>query len=286
MPSAPDADQLEFERARRRRQRRLAFVIAALVLGPLGWLVFSEMQVASTRREARLTAAQKAELSALLDRREAIAQERVAHWNEAVQRTALARLALGAAECPLRLEPPSQLSAAAYVKYATHDDAFGTWSLCILREATDAPSCGRTYAVPPELASLRTRLQGDDIYSWDLEKVKSAPPDEELAGIVVVIRSEVRPVVHSPSVGRVSFVPGTLAGRSFLYAPEHGRIICGGDVAVRNSKNVDIEYSHFGEAASAQMSQAEYETGKALERDLEVHLRFAAPRAMVRLAVP
>jgi hypothetical protein len=278
--NSPEADPLEFARAHRRRQLRLALVIGILVGVPAAWLIVTELQVATAKRAARLDPAQKAQLAALLDQREAVAKDRIAKWNAAIQPDALAALTPGTAECPLVLVPPTQVSAAMYVKHATHDPAFGAWQLCILRSAPDAPPCARSYVVAPNLATLRTRLAGDDVYSWDLEETKAAPPDVELPAILVLPTTEVRPEAHSGAVGRVSFTPGTLVGRSFLFDPAQGRFICGGDVSVRNSKTVDIEFSTFGEAAAAQKSTAEYETRAALERDLEVHLRFAAPKAM------
>ena len=141
----------------------------------------------------------------------------------------------------------------------------------------------RTYQPPEDLAPLRQRLADDDAYTWDL---KLDPVQPEPEAVLVVIESEVRPEVHSPAVGRVSFTPGSLAGLSFLYAPEPGHFICGGAVTVRNSKNVDIEVSHFGESPSQQQSQAEYETRVALERDLELHLRFATTKALHALQSP
>ncbi len=285
MSSNPDPEHLEFTRAQRLRQRRLALVMGAVVLVPLAWLIVHEVQAASARRAARLSTAQKTELAALLDQREAVARERVEHWNAAIQRDALAAFTPGTDACPLTLTPPSQASAAEYVKYATHSPAFGAWSLCILRAADDATTCTRTLAVDPTRIALRARSSEDDVYVWDLEQERAAAT-EEAPAVLVIVGAEVRPTVHSPAVGRVSFAPGTLSGRSYLYAPEQGHFICAGDVSARNSKNVDIEVSHFGETPSAQQNTAEHETRLALERDLELHLRFATPPALRKLAAP
>src|SRR5688500_3792783 len=120
-----EPDPTDFESAHRRSKRRLAIVIAVAVLIPVGWFIAMEVQAASEKRAALLSPAQVAELTALLDAREALARDRVAKWNAAVQREALATLTVATAECPLKLEPPSRLSAAAYSKFATHDEAFG-----------------------------------------------------------------------------------------------------------------------------------------------------------------
>ena len=285
MSGNPDSDHLEFERLHRRRRLRLALVLAVAVFGPLIWLVVVQAQVVSARREARLGAAQKAELAALLDQRETRGRESVEHWNLAMRRDAVSALIAGTEPCPVKVVPPPPVSAGAYVKFATHDAAFGKWPLCILRPADDAPSCARTWVPDPELAPLRARIAEDDVYTWDLEQAKSAPPADDPPSVVVIVSNEVRPTVHSPAAGRVSFVPGTMSGRMFLYTPEQQRFICAGDTTVKNSKTIDIEVSGFGEAASAQQKQAEYETQVALERDLEVLLRYAAPRVL-RLVQP
>ena len=261
-------------------------MVAAIVLVPLAWLIRHEVQAASAKRDARLTADQKAELLALLDHRDALARERVERWNAAMRREALAALSPGADPCPVTLKPPSQSAAAEYSKLATHSPEFGAWSLCILRAADDAKACARTVAADPARSALRERISQDEVYSWDLEQARAAAPPEEPPAVVVIVASEIRPTVHSPTVGRVTFLPGTLAGRSFLYTPEQGLFSCAGDVSVRNSKNVDIEVSHFGEDSSAQQSTAEHETRVALERDLELHLRFATPPALRRLQNP
>jgi hypothetical protein len=86
-------------------------------------------------------------------------------------------------------------------------------------------------------------------------------------------------------VGKVNFTPGTLAGRIFAFDPVAGRIVCAGEVAVKNSKTVDIEYAHFDDGPEEQKKMAEAETRVALERDLEMHLRYAAQKTL-RAVVP
>lgn len=279
MTFGADSDPGSFERDERRRRRRTAWVIAAVVLGPLGWIALRELQVWRDKRAARLT--DKTELSALLDRREALGEDRVARWNAAAQREAFAGLTVAGTDCPVKLTPPSQFSAGAYVKYATHDEAFGAWSLCILRVGAASASCARTYQTTPAITALRARLSEGDVYTWDLDEARAAPPAEEAPSTVVVVDSESPASVQSGTVGRPSFLPGTLSGHVFLYALEQGRFICGGELSVRNSKKVDIEYSHFGDAPSS--LQAEEEGRAALERDLEVQLRFAVPGSLRQL---
>jgi hypothetical protein len=169
------------------------------------------------------------------------------------------------------------------VKYATHDQAFGAWSLCILRVGAASTSCARAYHPPLGIAALRARLAQDDVYTWDLDEARAAPPDEEPPSTVVVVDSETPGKVQAAMGGRLSFLPGTLSGHVFLYALEQGRFICGGEVSVRNSKTVDIEYSHFGDDPSSLQAQAEEEGRAALERDLEVQLRFAVPGSLRQL---
>ena len=271
---------LGFRLQERRRQRRLALVIAVLVLVPLGLLAAREVQVGFAKRDALLSPARRAELKELLDRREVLGQQRVARWNEASRRELLAGSTLATLACPLSLKPPSQFSAGAYVKFATHDENFGAWSLCILRSEG---SCATVYRAPADLTMLRARLADGELYSWDLEEAKAAPADPDPPRAVVVVDSEVPPTIQSSLVGRFSFVPGSLSGHAFLFAPELGRFICGGQVSVRNSKSVEIEYSHFGDDPAQQQAQAEEEGRAALARDLEVHLRFALPEGLRRL---
>lgn len=274
-----DPDPDAFLRDHRRRRRWLALLLTVGVLVPLTWLVVVQLQASSARRAARLTAEQKAALSASLDHREAVLRGRVETWNRAVAKDTLAALKPGTDECPITLPPPSQGSAAAYAKFATHDAAFGSWSMCLLRSGVD---CARAYKATSELEQLRTRIAADDVYAWDLEQPAVEP---ESPAVLFVVETEVRPVARSPAAGRVSFTPGSIAGRGFVYSPELGRFVCSGEISVRNSKNVDIEVSAFGESATEQQRTAEYEARVALERDLDLHLRYSVQKAM-RLLSP
>ncbi len=282
--SGLDADPSGFPAQERRRRGRIAGVLAVLVLGPVGLVGAREVQLAMAKRDAKLTAAQSAELSQLLAQREAAAEQSVARWNQASAPEALAALVPAQAECPLALQPPSQFSAGAYVKFATHDEHFGAWSLCLLRPGAPRATCERKYQAPAELTQLRERLAAGDVYAWDLDDAKAAPPPTDPPHAVVVVDEEAPGKIESALVGKLSFIPGTLSGHAFLYAPEQGRFICAGTVSVANSKAVEIEYSHFGDDPSQLQAQAEAEGHAALERDLEVHLRFALPHALRRLA--
>jgi hypothetical protein len=262
-----------------RRRRRNALIIALLMLGPLGWLTARELQLWREKNEARLSPSQRAELEELLDAREALAQASIVRWNASYPSV---EARVGGEPCPVTLTPPAQLSAGAYVKYATHDASFGAWSLCILREGRDP--CARTYQTPATVTKLRARLAEADVYSWDLDEAKAAAPQVEPLRVVVVPENEVPAQVESTRGGHLSFVPGTLAGRVLLYSPERGRFICGGTVSVRNSKSVEVEYSHFGDDPAHQ--EAEAEGRAALERDLEMQLRFALTRVLRLLEQP
>jgi hypothetical protein len=265
-----------FEIAERQRLRRMAVIIGALVAIPLLGFTGYELKVRSERNAARLSAAELAAFSAKLDQREAAAKEEIAKWNEASKPEALNGLVRSLTACPVTLKPPEQFSAGAYVKYATHDSNFGTWQLCVLRAGG---SCARKYEAPKELTALRERIAEGDLYKWDEEP---KPPEEPLRA-VVVIDAELPANVQATQGGHFSFSPGTVTGHAYLYSPELKRFICGGAVQARNSKSVEIEYNHFGDDPANQQQMAAAEGHAALERDLEVQLRFAVPPGLKQL---
>lgn len=286
MTGGDNSELKSFHVDERRHRRRSALAIAILVLGPAGWITVREVQVRRAKQQAQLTPAQAARLTEVLDGREALSRENVARWNAVARRAVVTGLTSGDGDCPVKLTPPSRFSGGAYVKYATHDAAFGGWSLCILRADSTADACDLKYLTPPELSELRARVAWGDVYTWDLDEAKAAPPREEQLRTLVAVDTELPARVHSAVAGRLSFVPGALSAHAYLYSPAHGRFICAGTVSVRNSKTVDIEYSHFGEDPSSQQAQAVEEGRVALERDLEVQLRFALPGALRALQPP
>lgn len=282
--STPDPESFEFERGHRRRQRLIGLGIALAVLGPASWVAFDRYEATAEKTAARLTADQKAELVKALDGFEARARDGIAAWNQALSRDALAKAVIGELRCAVTVTPPPQMSAAAYVKYGTHDVAFGNWTLCILRPSAEPASCARTPAVDPDVTAIRARLAEDDVYTWDLDRAKATLLRPEPAAVLVVVDNEVKPEIHSEVVGRVTFAPGTLAGKALLF--DAGRFVCGAAVSVRNTRTVDIEYPHFDEGPEEQRKMAETETRAALERDLEMHLRYATAKGLRQLQPP
>lgn len=276
-----ELDPSAFLLAERRRRRRLALIIAALVLVPVGFLVASDLRLMLLRREALLGAEQRSELTRLLDAREAAARARVERWNAASQREALAALTFADAPCPLSLPAPTPVSAATYVKFGTRDSAFGAWPLCILRPDARSEACAQAYAAPEEVVELRARLREGDVYTWDLEAAQSAAPPEEPSRVVLLVETEMPFKLREAIVGRLSFVPGALAGRAFLFVPAEGRFVCGAAVSAQNSQKVETEFDELGGKPSR--LRTDEEARAALQRDLEVRVRLALPPAWRKL---
>ena len=279
-----DADHQALVQAERRRQRRLALVLGALVLVPLGFLVVSDLRLALEKREARLTPGQRTELGRLLDARAALAQGRVEAWNAAIRQEGLAALTSTDAPCPVSLAPPRPVSAATYVKLGHRDSEFGDWSLCLLRPTERPEVCAQTYAPPDDEVKLRARLDEGDVYTWDLEAAKSAPPPAAPPRVLLLVEAETPYTLREPTVGQLSFVPGTLSGRALLFVPAEGRFVCGATVSAQNSRSVESEFDTLGGKPS--QAQTEEAARAALRRDLEVRVRMALPAAWRLLAAP
>lgn len=252
-----------------------------MVLAPLGWVAISDLRLYLARREARLTAAQKAELGALLDAREALGRRQVEAWNRASGRAALERLVLTDAGCPEAPAPPAPASAADYVRLGSRDSKFGDWSLCVLRPDAGEGACAAAYTVTPQLARVGGLLAEDDAHTWDLEELQAAAAPEPPPRAVVVVHQESPPKLRSAVVGQLSYNPGTLSGRAYLYLPRAERFVCGGEVSAHSSARVEAEFDDFGGKATA--ARKEEEGRAALQRDLEVRLRLAIPEGLRRL---
>jgi hypothetical protein len=276
-----DTDPSAFLAAERQRRRRLGLIIAAVLLVPLGYLVVSDVRLMLARREAKLGPEQRSELTRLLDARESLGRERVERWNAAAQREALASLTFADAPCPLSVPAPTPVSAATYVKHGTRDSAFGSWPLCILRPEAKAGACAQTFVASAEDATLRARLEEGDVYTWDLETVKNAPPVVEPPRVLVLVETEQPSRLKESIVGRLSFVPGALAGRAFLFVPADGRFVCGAAVSAQNSQKVETEFDDLGGKPSR--LRTDEEARAALDRDLEVRVRLALPPAWRKL---
>lgn len=275
MHSEGDPEHSAFVLAERRRRRRLALVVSAAVLMPLGFLVVSDLLLMLERRAALLTAEQRAELLRLLDAREAGARQRAEQWNAASRREALAGLSFAGAPCPLSPPAPTPVSAATWVKFGTRDSAFGAWSLCFLRPDAASDACAQPYAAPEDEVKLRARLAAGEVYTWDLEAAKAAPPLDEPPRVVLVVETEMPFKLKEAIVGQLSFVPGALAGRAFLFAPSEGRFVCGASVAAQSSQKVETEFDELGGKPSR--VRTDEEARAALRRDLEVRVRLALP---------
>jgi hypothetical protein len=263
--------------AERKRRNRLALILGAVVLVPVLYVVGSDLRLAMQRREAKLTAAQRAELTQLLDAREAAAKQRVEQWKAAARAEVLAALQVGEGECPHTLTAPTPVSAATYVKLGVRDSVFGAWSVCLLRPEQKVDLCALKHAPLEEDVKLRARLAEGDVYTWDLDAAKKAPPPVDPPRVVVLVETETPFKLREAIVGRLSYVPAALAGRAFLFLPAEGRVVCSAPVSAQNSKNVEAEFDTLGGKPS-QLETEEQARG-ALQRDLEVRIRLDAAQA-------
>jgi hypothetical protein len=263
--------------AERKRRKRLALVLGALVLVPVGFFVVSDVRLMLARDAARLTDAQRAELAGLLEARQRQASARVEQWNAALGLST--DLKTSAEPCPVPLPAPSPVAAASYVKFGTRLSAFGDWALCLLRpEQPDA--CVQTWQASEEDATLRARLEAGDVFTWDLDAARQAKPVAEPPRVLVRVEAETPFKLREAVVGQLSYNPGALAGRAYLFLPAEGRFVCGATVAAQSSKNVETEFDDLGKPSQ---ERREEEARAALRRDLEVRVRLALDGAWEKL---
>jgi hypothetical protein len=271
------SDDAGLLRAEQQRRRRLAMILGALVLAPVLFIVGSDLRLAMQKRAARLSVAQRAELVSLLDAREAAARQRIDAFNAAARPEVLKALSAAEAPCPVTLPAPTPVSAGTYVKLGSRDSAFGDWSLCLLRPEGKPEACAQTFTPAGDDVKLRARAAEDDVYSWDLEAVKAAPPQIDPARVVVLVETETPFKIREALAGKLSYVPAAISGRAFLFQPAEGRFLCAASVSAQNSKNVETEFDTLGGKPS--QLDTEEQARAALQRDLEARIRLALPGA-------
>jgi hypothetical protein len=283
-----DQDVHDFERQLRRSRKfrniAIMVVIGAIVAAPfvkLFWdrhkmVVANEAYEAKVDQERRdeeayknrpLTAEEQArlrELAPALRRRVDDAQRA---WAVATSPEALRAVSTRAEVCPADLRAPTVEAGRAYAESGSIDgNYFGNLG------GIEVVQPGKRIDVPPfDSASETADAIAARVAAGTLQRQDLAAAQDLVTGdpdALFVVADEMSP----PFVMGATFEPGTIKGTAYLYSFGSGRVVCAGQISVRNSAEVDIHFTALRDAPLDEQNKHDEAARGALARDLEVEL--------------
>lgn len=269
-PSTGDAERMLAAELRRKRLRLGAIIgfIAFACTAPILYAGYRSARESMWRRaeqkKLELTEQEEHELAGSIQAAQASLSARDEKWADATAMSALAGIGPGARWCPTAPSAPARTAGDSYEYFAGAGYT--------VRDKEDAPGGD------PEAASVRQRLARLSTEKKakrdDLDFVRSVLSGSYFVGkrTVVVIADDRHTATVVGAGLTLSYAGGTLTGRAYQYDHAKQKVVCAGDIDVRNSSEVDIHYLGRGYGdESAQRTALE----RALERDLALEARRA-----------
>lgn len=231
----------------RARRRRIVLVALFVVVGPvlvaiavIGWRVHSDdvkqrtedaARYAPHEEDARILQTIAAVRARLVEVRDA--------WPRATSPEALAALVPGTAPCPLRLTPPTEKAAQAYVQ-GTQSDREGLGNLDFFEIARPGEPIndglgGRLFSLAETEKDMKERG------AWR-SKVKELDAWNKSLGEYVFVVGRKTEAVISGRAGSRTFTPGHLEGVAYVFSYDQRHVVCAAPVSVSNSDQLDIVY--------------------------------------------
>ena len=266
-----EADELEreLERSARNRKVMLGVVLGAIVVLPLGklmWHVYSvnkhnaeiedKWDEEQRREEADanrpLTADETSRLRELAPKLADAVKQQHAAWEAAMSPVALAAIEPGDDACPVDAE---HLDYDLYDRGAPiPDDDFDS----SIRDADQ----------------IAARVAAGRFTRKDLEAAERLTSPDGTALVVVADEK------HDPIVLGDTYDGGSVDGTAYLYRHAAQSVICAGHISAHNTDAIDIHYSALQGAPLDEQFKHDEAARAALDRDLEVQVERAIASAL------
>ncbi len=235
----------------RARRRRIRLVALFVVMGPvlvavavIAWRIHrDEVQQRAEDAARYMPHEDDARIRQTIAAVRARVLEIRAAWPRATSSEALAALAPGTAPCPLRLAPPTEKAARAYVQSNQLDTAgLGNLDFFVVALPGEPINDG--------LGGLLSSLKGtendmNERGAWRSKVEELDAWNKSLGEYVFVVGHKTQALI-SGRAGSRTFTPGHLEGVAYVFSYDQRRVVCAAPISVSNSDQFDVVYQDKG----------------------------------------
>ena len=261
---AEDPDVVAFGRSARVKRWVSLGLLVVVLASPFVYLIHKHLTAGSDRpAAASMTDEERAELAATTTRlRGAITATR-ASWPRVTAPAALAGIVPGPKACEFRFDAPMQRDADRFIRDGA-GGALGRTTFASYRAGGTSIRDDQLAAMARIVEGVDARLADSRADAFDRERLASITPQF----VFLIIDQEIEPAITATSP-KVSFTPGAVIGRAFVFSVQSGRIVCAAKIDVRNTP----DDTYLDGVTRVRGPRKEDAAADVLHRELEIRIR-------------